>query len=132
MALSSDNLNDHLYSTNLALGDLFNNHTFAHDPSGLLPIIDSWTPQLQNSHSAVLHTAAADLGQLKGYVQNGDRAGLSALLQHLGEQASKAASNTHDLAGNHLHNGIGDQLRHLGQLLIMASGNLKSYIGPRV
>ena len=125
MALSSDNLNDHLYSTNLALGDLFNNHTFAHDPSGLIPIIDSWTPQLQNSSSPALHTTAADLGQLKSYIQSGDRAGLSTMLQHLGEQASKSAGNVHELAGAHLHNGLGDQMRHLGQLLIMASGNLK-------
>ncbi|TGE22423.1 hypothetical protein E5K00_19475 [Hymenobacter aquaticus] len=126
MALSSDNLNDHLYSTNLALGDLFNNHTFAHDPSGLIPILDSWGPQLQNSHSAVLQAAADELGQLKGYLQNGDRPGAAALMQRLGEQASRAASNTHEVAGAHLHNGLGDQLRHLGQLLIMASGNLKS------
>ncbi|TGE23097.1 hypothetical protein [Hymenobacter metallicola] len=128
MALSSDNLNDHLYSTNLALSDLFNNRTFAHDPSGLIPILDSWGPQLQNSTSPVLHTAATDLGQLKSYLQNGDRAGASTLMQHLGEQASRAASNTHDWAGPHLHNGIGDQLRHLGQLLIMAAGNLKSMV----
>ncbi|UOQ52690.1 hypothetical protein [Hymenobacter cellulosivorans] len=128
MALSSDNLNDHLYSTNLSLSDLFNNHTFAHDPSGLIPILDSWGPQLQNSNSAVLQAAAGELGQLKGYLQNGDRAGAAALMQRLGEQASRAASNTHDWAGPHLHNGIGDQLRHLGQLLIMAAGNLKSLV----
>ncbi|TGE15189.1 hypothetical protein [Hymenobacter elongatus] len=125
MALSSTNLNDHLYSTNLSLGDLFNNHTFAHDPSGLVPIIDSWAPQLQNSGIAVLDTVAGELNQLKSYIQAGDRVGTSTLLQRLGEQSSKAASNTHEVAGNHLHNGLGDQLRHLGQLLIMASGNLK-------
>jgi hypothetical protein len=128
MALSSDNLNDHLYSTNLSLSDLFNNHTFAHDPSGLIPIIDSWAPYLQNSTSSVTTTAGAALGQLKGFIQNGDRASASALMQQLGEQASKAASNVHDWAGSHGHNGIGDQMRHLGQLLVMASGNLKSFI----
>ncbi|MCC2547148.1 hypothetical protein LJY25_11880 [Hymenobacter sp. BT175] len=128
MALSSSNVNDHLYSTNLALGDLFNNHTFAHDPSGLIPIIDSWVPYLQNSPSSVTTTAASALTRLREMIQNGDRVGASALLQTLGEQASRSASNVHEWAGNHLHNGIGDQMRHLGQLLIMASGNLKTYV----
>ncbi|SHI54533.1 hypothetical protein SAMN02745146_0987 [Hymenobacter daecheongensis DSM 21074] len=128
MALSSANLNDHLYSTNLALSDLFNNHTFAHDPSGLVPLIDSWVPYLQNSTSSVTTTAAAALSQLKQYVQSGDRANASALLQTLGEQASKSAGNIHEAVGTHLHNGLGDQMRHLGQLLIMASGNLRGYV----
>jgi|GEM_PF-4318772 len=132
MALTSANLNDHLYTTNLSLGDLFNNHTFAHDPSGLVPIIDSWVPYLQNSSSSVTTTAAAALSQLKEYVQTGDRTNASALLQSLGEQASKSASNAHDWAGSHGHNGIGDQLRHLGQLLIMAAGNLKAHVGSGI
>ncbi|RYU79147.1 hypothetical protein [Hymenobacter persicinus] len=128
MALTSATLNDELYQTNLSLGDLFNNHTFAHDPSGLIPLIDHWAPYLQNSSSSVTTTAAAALNQLREYVQTGDRANTSALLQQLGEQASKSASNVHDWVGNHGHNGIGDQLRHLGQLLIMASGNLRNYV----
>lgn len=132
MTLTSANLNDHLYSTNLALSDLFNNHTFAHDPSGLVPIIDSWVPYLQNSTSSVTTTAAEALSQLKEYVQTGDRANAITLLQRLGEQASKSAANVHEIVGNHLHNGLGDQMRHLGQLLIMASGNLKGYVGNRV
>ncbi|GAA3917823.1 hypothetical protein [Hymenobacter algoricola] len=132
MALSSANLNDHLYSTNLSLGDLFNNHTFAHDPSGLVPIIDSWIPYLQNSGSSITAAAGTALGQLKEFVQTGDRANASALMQRLGEQASKSASSVHDWAGPHGHNGIGDQMRHLGQLLIMAAGNLKSYVPTRV
>jgi hypothetical protein len=128
MASSSDNLNDQLYTTNLSLSDLFNNHTFAHDPSGLLPLIDQWAPHLQNSTNAGAPTVAAALSDLRQAIQSGDRVTTSTLLQRMGEQASKSASNVHDWAGSHLHNGLGDQMRHLGQLLIMASGNLKNYI----
>ncbi|QDA61191.1 hypothetical protein [Hymenobacter jejuensis] len=125
MADHSENLNDHLYATNLGLGSILSNDTFAHDPTTFIATIDGWLPMLQNADNAKLKAAAADLQQLKEYMRNGDKTQTGEMLQRLGEQASREASHIHTWAGDHLHNGIGDQLRHLGQILIMASGNLK-------
>ena len=122
MALT-DNLNDHLYATNLAISDTIHN---TRDPQVAFEHFNSWIPFLKNSNIAALTSMGADLQLLKDYIQSGNKAGAHELLQRLGEQTSRAASSMHSWAGDHLHNGIGDQLRHLGQLLVMAAGNAKA------
>jgi hypothetical protein len=123
MALNTDNLNDHLYATNLAISDTINN---SRDPQVAFDYFDTWIPFLQNSNIAALTAMGSDLQQLRDYIRSGDQANVHTLLQRLGEQSSRAASNIHTWAGDHLHNGIGDQLRHLGQLLVIAAGNAKA------
>ncbi|GGE94000.1 hypothetical protein [Hymenobacter cavernae] len=121
--MASDNLNDQLYATNLAISDTINN---SRDPQIALDHLDTWIPFLQNSNIAALTAIGSDLQQLRDYVRSGDKANTHELLQRLGEQTSRAASNIHTWAGDHLHNGIGDQLRHLGQLLVIVAGNVKA------
>jgi hypothetical protein len=61
---------------------------------------------------------ADELLRVKDYIRNGDTLELSQALQRLGEETSMSAIN--------LHNDLGDQLRHLGQVLIAAAGNVKA------
>ncbi|WP_303310639.1 hypothetical protein [Hymenobacter sp. BT730] len=109
-----DNHAEHLERTVIALTDGINHGLHSHlEPA--LESIDGWVETLQNNHGSA--AMVAELQSLKGYLQNGDTLELSQSLQRLGQETSKMAA--------HLHNNLGDQLRHLGQTLIMAAGNMK-------
>jgi len=121
--MASDNLNALLYATNLDISDSINNQR---DPQKAISHLDDWIPFLQNSNVASLTALGSDLQNLRGYLRSGDHANTHALLQRLGEQVSRIASSIHTWTDR--HNGVGDQLRHLGQLLVAAAGNVKALI----
>lgn len=97
-----------LEAANNALGNSINHgHLNAHE---IMEALDAW----QHTSSGGLNT---NVENLRSQLQNGDKLAAAHTLQLLGEEASHSAANLHD--------GLGDQLRHLGQLLVMASGNMK-------
>ncbi|AIZ64430.1 hypothetical protein PK28_13465 [Hymenobacter sp. DG25B] len=105
---------EHLESTIIALTDGINHGLHSHlDPA--LESIDGWINTLQNNNGSA--AMVAELQSLRGYLQNGDTLELSQSLQRLGQETSLMAA--------HLHNNLGDQLRHLGQTLIAAAGNMR-------
>ena len=79
--------------------------------------IDGWISALDGLGGSALTGLQGELRNLRGHVERDDRAAMAASLQHLGQETSLIARNLHDATG--------DQLRHLGQTLITAAGNLK-------
>lgn len=110
------NHSDRLDATINSLSDAINNGMHHHTDNALASI-DEWVGALQGLGGSALTGVVNELNQIKGHIQNGDTPAVTQALQHLGEQTSLAARD--------MHNATGDQLRHLGQLLIMAAGNLK-------
>jgi signal transduction histidine kinase len=96
-------------------------HSFEHPgqhpaDSGLMAI-DNWIQALDGLGGSALAGLQGELRNLRGYVQSDDRPAMANSLQHLGQETSRIARDMHD--------GVGDHLRHLGQVLITAAGNLK-------
>ncbi|WBA43815.1 hypothetical protein [Hymenobacter canadensis] len=92
-------------------------HPGKHPVEAGLGAIDSWIQALDGLGGSALLGIQSELRDLRGYVQNDDRPAMAATLQRLGEHTALTARDLHD--------GTGDQLRHLGQTLITAAGNLK-------
>lgn len=79
--------------------------------------IDSWIQALDGLGGSALTGLQTELRNLRAYVERDDRPAIAGSLQLLGQQTSLIARDMHD--------GVGDHLRHLGQTLIAAAGNLK-------
>ncbi|GAB3227291.1 hypothetical protein GCM10027346_10480 [Hymenobacter seoulensis] len=79
--------------------------------------IDSWIEALEGLGGSALGGLQAELRNLRAHVERDDRAAIAHSLQRLGQDTSLVARDMHD--------GVGDHLRHLGQTLITAAGNLK-------
>lgn len=92
-------------------------HPGQHPADAGLEAIDSWIQALDGLGGSALNGLQNELRALRGYVERDDRAAIAGSLQHLGQETSRMAHDMHD--------GTGDQLRHLGQTLITAAGNLK-------
>jgi hypothetical protein len=88
-----------------------------HPVNAGLSAIDNWIQALDGLGGSALNGIQQELSTLRTHVQNDDRAAIAASLQHLGQQTSLVAHDMHDATGDHL--------RHLGQALIVAAGNLK-------
>ncbi|MCR5889062.1 hypothetical protein LRS06_15050 [Hymenobacter sp. J193] len=97
-----------LEAANHALGNSINHGHLS--GSEIMEALDAW----QHTSSGGLNT---NVENLRSQLQNGDKLAAAHTLQQLGEEASQSALNLHD--------GLGDQLRHLGQLLVTAAGNMK-------
>lgn len=110
------NHSDRLDATINSLSDAINNGMHHHTENAQAGL-DEWIQALQGLGGSALTGIVGQLTQLKDHIRSGDKVALSEAMQHLGEQTSQTARD--------LHNATGDQLRHLGQLLIMASGNIK-------
>lgn len=93
-------------------------HPGKHPAEAGLASIDQWIQALDGLGGSALNGIQNELRTLRGHVQNDDRAAIAASLQHIGQQTSLMARDLHD--------GTGDQLRHLGQTLVTAAGNLKA------
>ncbi|NVO83875.1 hypothetical protein [Hymenobacter terrestris] len=83
--------------------------------------IDSWISTLDGLGGSALTALQNELRNLRSYVERDDRPAIAATLQRLGTETSRIAHGMHSLTDN-----TGDQLRHLGQTLVIAAGNLKS------
>ncbi|QJX45666.1 hypothetical protein HMJ29_01425 [Hymenobacter taeanensis] len=92
-------------------------HPGQHPADSGLTAIDNWIQALDGLGGSALAGLQGELRNLRGHVQNDDRPAIANSLQHLGQETSLMARNMHD--------GVGDHLRHLGQVLITAAGNLK-------
>lgn len=92
-------------------------HPEKHPADAGITSIDNWIQALDGLGGSALAGIQNELRELRSFVQNDDRANIAASLQRLGEHTSLMARNLHD--------GTGDQLRHLGQTLVTAAGNLK-------
>jgi hypothetical protein len=76
-------------------------------PNDAIAIIDSWQQQLQG------HDIAADLGELKQALQQGNNAEISKILADLGEDTTEVAA---DLPAD-----ISAKVKQIGQLLSQAA-----------
>ncbi|SET71121.1 hypothetical protein [Hymenobacter actinosclerus] len=85
-----------------------------------LGFIDGWIDALDGLGGSALTGLQNELRNLRACVERHDRPAIAASLQLLGEETSRIAHNMHSFT-----DGTGDQLRHLGQTLVTASGNLK-------
>ncbi len=85
-----------------------------------LGYIDSWIDALDGLGGSAITGLQAELRNLRGHVERDDRVGMAASLQLLGQETSRMAHDLHSFS-----DGTGDQLRHLGQTLVTAAGNLK-------
>ncbi|MBT2557927.1 hypothetical protein J7E24_09030 [Hymenobacter sp. ISL-91] len=85
--------------------------------------IDSWIASLDGLGGSALNGLQAELRNLRGYVERDDRPAMAASLQLLGTETARIARDIHSLTDN-----TGDQLRHLGQTLVIAAGNLKTSV----
>ncbi|HLK96581.1 MAG TPA: hypothetical protein VK364_02325 [Hymenobacter sp.] len=88
-----------------------------HPVAAGLSAIDNWIQALDGLGGSALNGIQGELRTLRTHIQNDDRAAIAASLQHIGQQTSLVAHDLHDSTGDHL--------RHLGQALIVAAGNLK-------
>lgn len=93
-------------------------HPQNHPVDAGLAHIDGWIQALDGLGGSALNGIQSELRTLRGHVQNDDRAAIAASLQHIGQQTALIARDLHDATGDHL--------RHLGQTLVTAAGNLKS------
>lgn len=82
--------------------------------------IDSWIDAIDGLGGSALTGLQAELRNLRAFVERDDRPAIAATLQRLGTETSRIAHGMHSLTDN-----TGDQLRHLGQTLVIAAGNLK-------
>ncbi|SDY06006.1 hypothetical protein [Hymenobacter psychrophilus] len=82
--------------------------------------IDSWIDAIDGLGGSALTGLQTELRNLRSYVERDDRPAIAATLQRLGTETSRIAHGMHSLTDN-----TGDQLRHLGQTLVIAAGNLK-------
>lgn len=110
-----------LQATTRSITDLINqgmlgstDQTFGH--------LDHWIQTLQSYNTSATTVIAKELQNLKLYIGSNDTAQISATLQKLGAHTAASARDIHDAVG------IGDQLRHLGQVLAAASGNVKTLV----
>lgn len=85
-----------------------------------LGYIDGWIDALDGLGGSALNGLQTELRNLRGFVERDDRPAIAATLQSLGTATSRIAHDMHSLTDN-----TGDQLRHLGQTLVIAAGNLK-------
>lgn len=88
-----------------------------HPADAGLDYIDNWIQALDGLGGSAITGLQGELRNLRTHVERDDRPAIANSLQHLGQEVSRMARDMHD--------GMGDQLRHLGQTLITASGNLK-------
>jgi hypothetical protein len=95
-----------------------NNHGLHGNQDRALSALDSWIDTFQQDDSGSLNPMVTELQRVREYIRNGDTLELSQSLQRLGQETSRSALS--------LHNDLGDQLRHLGQVLISAAGNIKA------
>ena len=93
-------------------------HPGAHPLDKGIGAIDNWIAALDGLGGSALTGVQTDLRTLRGHMERGDQPAIASTLQQLGQQTSLIAR---DLRG-----GAGDHLRHLGQALVIASGNLKA------
>ena len=99
--------------------DTFDNPA-KHPVEAGLGYIDSWIDALDGLGGSALNSLQAELRNLRAHVERQDRPAIAESLQLLGQQTSRLAHDLHSFA-----DGTGDQLRHLGQTLVTAAGNLK-------
>ncbi|WP_022822654.1 hypothetical protein [Hymenobacter norwichensis] len=111
------NHNDHIDQTVRNMYHAFE-HPGTHPLDSGLTAIDGWITSLDGIGGSALAGIQSGLRTLRGHIERGDRPAVAASLQQLGQETSVIAR---DLRG-----GDGDHLRHLGQALIVASGNLKA------
>ncbi len=93
-------------------------HPGKHPLDTRLASIDNWIAALDGLGGAGLMGVLSQLRTLRGHMEHDDRLAAAASLQRLGQDTSLMARD--------LHGGTGDHLRHLGQALIIAAGNLKA------
>ncbi|SNR39466.1 MULTISPECIES: hypothetical protein [Hymenobacter] len=92
-------------------------HPGEHPADAGISAIDNWIHALDGLGGSALAGLQNELRALRGYVERDDRPAMAGSLQQLGMETSRMAHDMHD--------GTGDHLRHLGQVLITAAGNLK-------
>jgi hypothetical protein len=92
-------------------------HPNEHPADTGLSAIDNWITALDGLGGSALTGIQSALRTLRGHVEHDDRPAIAASLQQLGQETSLVARDLHDETGDHL--------RHLGQTLITAAGNLK-------
>ena len=85
-----------------------------------LGYIDGWIQALDGLGGSALTGLQTELRNLRAHVERDDRPAMAASLQLLGQETSRIAHDLHSFT-----DGTGDQLRHLGQTLVTAAGNLK-------
>ena len=110
------NHNEHIDETIRNIYHTFE-HPGAHPLDAGLGAIDNWIAALDGLGGSALTGIQAQLRTLRTHVERDDRPAIAASLQQLGQDTSLAAR---DMRGE-----TGDHLRHLGQVLITAAGNLK-------
>jgi len=92
-------------------------HPGAHPVDTGLGAIDNWIAALDGLGGSALAGVQSQLRTLRSHVERDDRPAIAASLQQLGQDTSFIARD--------LHGETGDHLRHLGQSLVTAAGNLK-------
>ena len=110
------NHNDHNEETIRNIYHTFE-HPGAHPVDAGLGAIDHWIAALDGIGGSALMGIQSQLRNLRTHVERDDRPSIAASLQQLGQDTSLAARD--------LHGETGDHLRHLGQTLVIAAGNLK-------
>ncbi|HEX8426753.1 hypothetical protein [Hymenobacter sp.] len=93
-------------------------HPGKHPLDTRLTGIDNWIAALDGLGGSALTGTLSQLRTLRGHMERNDHPASAVSLQQLGQETSVMAR---DLRGE-----TGDHLRHLGQALIIAAGNLKA------